>query len=69
MHQIINTDYIGIKAGLSTEKSLRVDIVCDTETDLPEPNEKWTMGSTAWIIDTAKMMVLNSEGVWVGNDS
>ncbi len=66
MYTIINTDYIGKKVGLATEKSLRVDIVCDTETDLPQPHEKWTMGSTAWIIDMAKLKVLNSEGVWVG---
>lgn len=66
MYTIINTDYIGAKRGLETDKSLRVDIVCDTSADIPTPHEKWSMGSTVWIVDTSKLKVLNSEGEWLG---
>lgn len=66
MYTTIRTDYIGIKTGLAVEKTLRVDIVCDSEADLPEAQPNWSQGSTAWIINEAKLKVLNSTGEWVG---
>lgn len=66
MYTIIKKDYIKIQVGLASEKTLRVDVVCDTEADLPDAQPKWAQGSTAWIIDTATLKVLNGAGEWVG---
>lgn len=66
MYTTIRSDYIKLKIGLATKKTLRVDIVCDTEADLPEPKPEWTQGSTAWIVNDSKLKVLNGAGEWVG---
>ena len=62
MYTIIRNDYIRAKG----RKTYRVDIVCDTEADLPEARPTWAQGSTAWIINGAALKVLDSTGKWVG---
>ena len=41
-----------------------VTLVCDTEEDIPEPNEAWDAGSIAQICEPHGYKILNSEGVW-----
>lgn len=45
-----------------------VDIMSDTESDIPEPQSEWAVGSIAYAIDTGTFYVLNSSGKWVNQD-
>lgn len=42
----------------------RVTIVCDTASDVPQPDTTWAMGSIAQICEPHGYKILNSEGVW-----
>jgi len=42
-----------------------VEIMCDTESDVPEPLPDWEIGSSCFIVDTQEVRFLNSQGVWV----
>lgn len=42
-----------------------VEILVDTEADLPTPETEWASGSFALIANTKKIKVLNNAGEWV----
>lgn len=41
-----------------------VTLVCDTEEDVPEPENNWKAGSIAQICDPHGYKILNSAGEW-----
>ena len=66
MYTILNSKFIKFEGSKSIQ---RVEIVCDTETDLPTPeeidSEGFTVGSLAMITDTHEIKILNHAGEWV----
>lgn len=42
-----------------------IEILVDTEADLPTPETEWASGSFALIANTKKIKVLNNAGEWV----
>ena len=66
MYTILNSKFIKFEGNNSIQ---RVEIVCDTEADLPTPeeidSEGFTVGSLAMITDTHEIKILNHAGEWV----
>ena len=66
MYTILNSKFIKFEGSKSIQ---RVEIVCDTEADLPTPeeidSEGITVGSLAMITDTHEIKILNHAGEWV----
>ena len=66
MYTILNRKFIKFEGNKSIQ---RVEIVCDTEADLPTPeeidSEGFTVGSLAMITDTHEIKILNHAGEWV----
>lgn len=66
MYTILNSKFIKFEGSKSIQ---RVEIVCDTEADLPKPeeidSEGFTVGSLAMITDTHEIKILNHAGEWV----
>ena len=66
MYTILNSKVIKFEGSKSIQ---RVEIVCDTEADLPTPeeidSEGFTVGSLAMITDTHEIKILNHAGEWV----
>lgn len=66
MYTILNSKFIKFEGSKSVQ---RVEIVCDTEADLPTPeeidSEGFTVGSLAMITDTHEIKILNHAGEWV----
>ena len=66
MYTILNSKFIKSEDNKSVQ---RVEIVCDTEADLPTPeeidSEGFTVGSLAMITDTHEIKILNHAGEWV----
>ena len=66
MYTILSRKFIKFEGNKSIQ---RVEIVCDTEADLPTPeeidSEGFTVGSLAMITDTHEIKILNHAGEWV----
>ena len=62
MYKIINSEFMGFDDTLTMQ---RVDIIVDTENDIPEPEAHWSVGSMALIADTMIIRVLNNAREWV----
>ena len=66
MYTILSRKFIKFEGSKSIQ---RVEIVCDTEADLPTPeeinSEGFTVGSLAMITDTHEIKILNHAGEWV----
>ena len=66
MYTILSSKFIKFEGSKSIQ---RVEIVCDTEADLPTPeeinSEGFTVGSLAMITDTHEIKILNHAGEWV----
>lgn len=62
---IIEEKLIGFENGISMKV---VEIMSDTESDIPEPQPEWAVGSIAYAIDTGNFCILNSSGEWVNQD-
>ena len=66
MYTILNRKFIKFEGSKSIQ---RVEIVCDTEAELPTPeeidSEGFTVGSLAMITDTHEIKILNHAGEWV----
>ena len=66
MYTILNSKFVKFEGSKSIQ---RVEIVCDTEADLPTPeeidSEGFTVGSFAMITDTHEIKILNHAGEWV----
>ena len=66
MYTILNSKFIKFEGSKSIQ---RVEIVCDTEADMPTPEEidreGFTVGSLAMITDTHEIKILNHAGEWV----
>ena len=66
MYTILNSKFIKFEGSKSIQ---RVEIVCDTEADLPTPeeidSEGFTVGSLAMITDTHEIKILNHAGEWL----
>ena len=65
MYTILNSKFIKFEGNKSIQ---RVEIVCDTEADLPTPeeiaSEGFTVGSLVWIADVRTFKLLNNKGEW-----
>ena len=70
MYTIINSKVVKTDKGI--ELTRRVEIVCDTEADLPTPeeiaSEGFTVGSLAWTVETGSIYGLNSTGDWINQN-
>lgn len=66
MYTILNGKFVKFEGSKSIQ---RVEIVCDTEADLPTPeeidSEGFTVGSLSVITDTHEIKILNHAGEWV----
>lgn len=66
MYTILNSKFIKFEGSKSIQ---RVEIVCDTEADLPTPeeidSEGFAVGSLVWIADARTFKLLNNKGEWV----
>ena len=66
MYTILNSKFIKFEGSKSIQ---RVEIVCDTEAELPTPeeidSEGFIVGSLAMITDTHEIKILNHAGEWV----
>ena len=69
MYTILNSKFIKFEGSKSIQ---RVEIVCDTEADLPTPeeidSEGFTVGSLAWTVETGSIYGLNSAGDWINQN-
>lgn len=67
MYTVISSDVINVDKGIVLTR--RVEIICDTEADLPTAEEiangKYAVGSMAMIADTHEIKILNHAGEWV----
>lgn len=67
MHTILSSTVVSCDKGVKITR--RVEIVCDTEADLPTPeeidSEGFTVGSISMITDTHEIKILNHAGEWV----
>jgi hypothetical protein len=61
MYTIINSEFIKWDEEI---QKFRVDIVVDSESDIPEPKDKWYVGSTVFITETHTIRILNNKGAW-----
>ena len=65
MYTILSSKFIKFEGSKSIQ---RVEIVCDTEADLPTPeeiaSEGFTVGSLVWIADVRTFKLLNNKGEW-----
>jgi hypothetical protein len=43
----------------------RVDVVVDTESDIPSPQDNWSAGSMVLIADSKDIKVLNNQREWI----
>lgn len=62
MYTIIKREFIGYNGNSSV---WRVDIVVDTEADIPDPEPHWSTGSMALIAETQDIKILSNKGAWV----
>ena len=62
MYKIIDTDFIEVRGGMSI---IRVVILCDNSSDVPEPLKNWDTGSICRIANEKKTLVLNNAREWV----
>lgn len=62
MYKIIEHTPAGGENGIA---QIRVVILADTASDIPEPLEQWAVGSICMIAETHRYKVLNNEGEWV----
>ena len=69
MYTILSSKFIKFEGSKSIQ---RVEIVCDTEADLPTPeeidSEGFTVGSLAWTVETGSIYGLNSTGDWINQN-
>ena len=63
---IIEEIFVGIENGISMK---RVEIMCDSDKDIPEPETEWATGSCAYSIETGTFYLLKSSGKWINNDT
>ena len=62
MYTILDKEHIASKDEVSYD---RVHIQVDTETDIPEPDASWVVGSSCFIAEDHSFKVLNSAKEWV----
>lgn len=66
MYTVINKSFVRYENNSTIN---RVEIICDTESDLPTAAEiaagKYAVGSMAMIADTHEIKILNHAGEWV----
>ncbi len=73
MYKIIKSTFVEFKE-IEDEKTnvIRAEIICDSESDLPDADSidgmELSVGSIAWAIDTGAFYGLSSEGVWYNQD-
>lgn len=62
MYKIIDTDFIEVCGGMSI---IRVVILCDNSSDVPEPLKNWDTGSICRVANERKTFILNNAREWV----
>ena len=62
MYKIIDTDFIEVRGGMSI---IRVVILCDNSSDVPEPLKNWDIGSICRVANERKTFILNNAREWV----
>jgi hypothetical protein len=73
MYKVIKSAFVEFKQ-IEDEKInvIRAEIICDSESDLPDADSidgmELSVGSIAWAIDTGAFYGLSSEGTWYNQD-
>ena len=62
MYKIIDSEFIKAEKNMDI---IRVVILCDTSTDVPEPLKNWDTGSICRIANERKTLILNNARRWV----
>lgn len=62
MYKIIDSEFVKVYENMSL---IRVVILCDTSTDVPEPLKNWDTGSICRIANERKTLILNNAREWV----
>lgn len=62
MYKIIDSEFIEVRNKTSM---IRVAILCDNSSDVPEPLKNWDTGSICRVANEKKTLVLNNAREWV----
>ena len=62
MYKIVDSEFVEVRDGMSI---IRVVILCDTSSDVPEPLKSWDTGSICRIANEHKTFILNNAREWV----
>lgn len=62
MYKIIDSEFIKAEKNMDI---IRVVILCDTSTDVPEPLKNWDTGSFCRIANERKTLILNNAREWI----
>lgn len=62
MYKIIDSEFIKAEKNMDI---IRVVILCDTSSDVPEPLKNWDTGSFCRIANERKTLILNNAREWV----
>ena len=62
MYKIIDSEFIKAEKNMDI---IRVVILCDTSSDVPQPMKNWDTGSICRIANERKTLILNNAREWV----
>ena len=62
MYKIVDSEFVEVHDGASI---IRVVILCDNSSDVPEPLKNWDTGSICRVANERKTLILNNAREWV----
>ena len=62
MYKIIDSEFVKVYENMSL---IRVVILCDNSSDVPEPLKNWDTGSICRVANERKTLILNNAREWV----
>lgn len=62
MYKIIDSEFIKAEKNMDI---IRVVILCDNSSDVPEPLKNWDTGSICRVANERKTLILNNAREWV----
>ncbi|MDY4414655.1 MAG: hypothetical protein SPE43_09885 [Ruminococcus sp.] len=62
MYKIIDSEFIKAEKNMDI---IRVVILCDNSSDVPEPLKNWDIGSICRVANERKTFILNNAREWV----
>lgn len=63
---VMKERFVGIEYGIPMKC---IEMMCDSESDIPEPEPEWAAGSIAYSIETGTFYLLNSSGKWINPET